>query len=276
MRNAGIAGLILAATLSGARGEAPEQTREIIAFERANNGPWTEVFFDPCTENWQERWSLDGEIGSVRNTPKGMQLTGGPRQNVDAHHMVLWTKESFEGDVKIDYEYTRLDFETDAVTILYIEATGSGAGPYAEDIHSWSDLRTVPAMRTYFDHMNLYHVSYAAFPNEADRTIDYIRARRYMPEAKGLEGTDLSPDYLGTGLFAPGVPHHITVIKKGQTIAMRVENPDQVKYCYWENTALPPIEKGPIGLRHMWTRSARYRDFRISVPAEAGESAPGL
>jgi len=37
--------------------------------------------------------------------------------------------------------------------------------------------------------------------------------------------------------------------------------------CHWKNESFPPILEGRIGLRHMFTRSARYRNFQISVPA---------
>jgi hypothetical protein len=68
-----------------------------------------------------------------------MVLTAGPEFGNDAHHMVLWTKSSFEGDLRIDFDYTRLDRETRCVNILYIQATGSGKGPYQEDIMKWND-----------------------------------------------------------------------------------------------------------------------------------------
>ena len=87
------------------------------------------VCSDTGTGDWKQRWFLDGECGTVKNSAKGMELTAGSEFGNNAHHMVLWTKESFEGDLKIDYEYTRLDEATRCVTILCIEATGSGKGP---------------------------------------------------------------------------------------------------------------------------------------------------
>jgi len=235
------------------------------AFEKANAGKWTSIFSDSCTGDWTEQWFLDGEVGKVTTGPDGMELTAGPEFRNNAHHMVLWTKDVFEGDVKIEYDYTRLDDETRCVTILYIQATGSGEEPYVKDITEWNELRKVPAMSMYFDHMNTYHISYAAFPNDEDST-SYIRARRYMPNATGLNGTDLEPDYYPKGLFETGVPHKITVIKKDRDIFMRVENADQTVYFHMGNPDLPPITEGRIGLRHMFTRSARYKNFRISKP----------
>ncbi|MEA2068412.1 MAG: hypothetical protein U9P12_04360, partial [Verrucomicrobiota bacterium] len=158
----------------------------------------------------------------------------------------------------------RLDDETRCVNILYIQATGSGEKPYVSDITEWNELRRVPAMKMYFNHMNTYHISYAAFPNDEDST-SYIRARRYMPNATGLKGSDLEPDYYPEGLFKKGVPHKITVIKKARALFMRIENPEQVFYCHMTNPDLPSVTEGRIGLRHMFTRSARYRNFRLSA-----------
>jgi hypothetical protein len=49
---------------------------------------------------------------------------------------VLWTKRSFAGDVRIEYDFTRLDtaLEHTSVCILYIQATGVGNGEFARDI----------------------------------------------------------------------------------------------------------------------------------------------
>jgi hypothetical protein len=248
----------------GAQGaETSSETR--AEFNGLRKADWREVFHDPCTKDWQKLWFLDGQKATVKNTPKGMELTAGPEFRNDAHHMVLWTKQQFAGDLKIEYEYTRLDAETRCVNILYVQATGSGAGPHAKDIAEWARLRTVPAMRMYYNHMHTYHISYAAYPNADDLTEDYIRARRYVPEANGLRGTDLAPDYFRTGLFKTGVPHRITVIKRGQELFMHVRNDEKQMLCHWDNQSLPPILAGRIGLRHMYTRSARYRDFRIST-----------
>lgn len=236
---------------------APGET----AFETAAaETEWAEAFSDPCTKDWKAKWFLDGEVGSVTNSPEGMTLTAGPEFKNDAHHMVLWTKDSFEGDLKIEYEYTRLDEARNCVNILYIQATGSGKCPYAQDISKWSDLRKVPSMKTYYNHMHAYHISYAVGDKK------YIRGRRYIPDKQGLKGTDLKPDYFTPELFATGVKHHITVIKKDRDLYMRVENPDRVVYCHMNNAELPVISEGRIGLRHMFTRSARYANFRVSRP----------
>lgn len=140
----------------------PDPARDKAAYEQAAGGKWQTVFADPCTGDWRQHWFLDGEVGTVTTGPEGMPLTAGREFKNEAHHMVLWTKQSFEGDLKIEYEYTRTVPETRCIKILYIQATCSGKGPYARDISQWNELRKVPAMATYFEHMHAYHFSYAA------------------------------------------------------------------------------------------------------------------
>lgn len=232
-------------------------------FKKIAGEQWEQVFYDSGTNEWTENWMLDGLKANVTNMDEGMVFEAGPTVRDDSSNAVLWTKESFEGDVKIEYEYTRLDSAKRFVTIIYVQATGSGERPYKTDISEWNHLRTVPAMRTYFNNMNIYHISYAAFPGPGN---DYIRARRYLPlSGKGLEGTALEPDYKNTGLFKTGVPHKITVIKKDKELFMYVRNQEKDLLCHWKAQNFPEIKNGRIGLRHMHTRKAKYRDFRVSV-----------
>lgn len=62
-----------------------------------------------------------------------MLLSVGPIPRDHASHCVLWTKESFAGDVKIEFDYWRLDTIQRWVNILYIQATGTGIASYDDD-----------------------------------------------------------------------------------------------------------------------------------------------
>ncbi len=246
------------------RGHAEIHGETSERFDEAARGKWREALFDLGTDDWEANWFLDGEVGTVKTGVDGMELAAGPLFKNDAHHMVLWTRKSFAGDLKIEFEYTRLDNETRCVNILYIQATGSGKGPFARDIAKWSRLRRIPSMRTYYDNIHAYHISYAAYPNNDDTTA-YIRARRYMPEFNSLKGTELKPEYFPKRLFKTGVPHKVTVIKRARELMMRIENAEQTYFCWMQNPNLPEIHDGRIGLRHMFTRSARYKNIRIST-----------
>lgn len=247
----------------------------IDTFEQADARDWQEAFYDSGTDDWQAKWFCDGELATIENTSEGMNFYAGTTGGYNEAHAVLWTRPEFQGDLRIEYEYTRLDEFYRHVTILYLHATGMGEGPYVEDIAEWAERRKVPAMRMYFDYMNLLHISYAAYGNQDDRPDDYIRARRYIPKgdasndsgngATGLANTDLEPDYFNTGLWQPDVPHRITVIKRPEDLFMRIIHPEKQYDCHWRTNSAPPVTHGRIGLRHMNNRHARYRDFRISV-----------
>jgi hypothetical protein len=233
-------------------------------FELLNNSDkWVLEFSDSGTENWKSNWHLDGLIAKVENTPDGMHVQAGPEFGNDIHHMVLWTKESFKGDVKIEFDYTRTDNQTLAVNILYIQATGKGEGEYVEDIFEWNELRKIPSMRTYYNNMKTLHISFAAFPNNDD-VQDYIRVRRYpvTPE-KGFRKLEVEPTFFETGLFKTGETYHITAVKTNERLFFKVDVKNASKIYSWDISHLPPLKKGRVGLRHMYTRSAIYKDFRI-------------
>lgn len=237
-------------------------------FETLSAQDWQQVFFDSGSDDWQDNWVLDGLKATVSNSAEGMNFQAGPVPRENASHAVLWTKQSFWGDVKIEYEYTRTDEANQYVNILYIQATGSAAAGVPKDIAEWADQRTVPAMSVYWGNMDTYHISYAAYGSKpVTDGYDYIRARRYRPDIEPRKnGPILEPDsYERTGLFAPGVPHRITVIKKGKELFMMIRNADKSYLCHWSGEEQPAIVEGRIGLRHMWTRGARYRDFSVST-----------
>lgn len=226
---------------------------------------WVLEFSDPCTEDWQDHWFLDGKIATVENSERGMNFKAGPVNRNDAHHAVLWTRKSFEGDVKIEYKYTRTDSQTVNVNILYIQATGIGQEPYKKDIAQWSRLREVPKMSTYFKYMKTLHISYAAFGmDNQDPLADYIRVRQYpVTETISFDDMAIPPDFFKTGLFLPGKTYKVTLIKTREKLFFRVEGDGKVQKYSWVLNKPESILEGRIGLRHMYTRSANYRDFKV-------------
>lgn len=225
------------------------------------------LFQDSGTKNWQQNWMLDGERSTVVNTDKGMELIAGTEHNNDTCHTVLWTKQSFEGNICIEYDYTRTDTTSRCVNILYFLATGKGDAAYPKDISLWNDKRVVPHMRTYINNMNTYHISYAAFDaNKYSKGNDYIRLRRYDPSLDRFEGTYVPGDHFKTGLFKTKVTYHIQVVKFNNIIEMHIQNKENAEdklVCKWDVLEFSPCKSGRIGLRHMYTRSARYKNFEV-------------
>ena len=232
-------------------------------FDELKTLDWQTAFEDNGTGDWRDGWFLDGARATVDNTLEGMVLSAGPIAGDHGSHCVLWTKASFEGDVKIEFDYCRLDTIFKFVNIIYIQATGNGDARHDEDIRTWSDLRVIPYMRTYYNHMKTLHVSFAAY-DEPDR--DYVRARRY-PTSDDLAFGDLAlpPDSFETGLFEPGVAHRFTFIKHGDTLMFQASNGERSGLFTWDTSRFDRLTRGRIGLRHMATRCSRYANLTIST-----------
>ncbi|WP_044211339.1 DUF1961 family protein [Flammeovirga sp. OC4] len=225
---------------------------------------WDLVFKDNCKKDWTQKWTLDGQIATVENTNEGMHFSAGPEAKNDAHHAVLWTKESFEGDIKIEYDYTRTDTANKYVTILYIQATGDGEDQFVKDISEWEKFREVPAMRKYFENMNLLHISYAAFGNDGSGFY-YVRSRRYpKPKNKGFNTIRIDPSYDYKGFMKTGQKYHVVAIKSGSQLYFKITSEEGEEELFtWDLSGFDPITEGRIGLRHMYTRSAIYKNFKI-------------
>lgn len=235
-------------------------------FEKVNeSSDWQLQFLDPCTENWQHNWFLDGEFATIEHSEKGMNFNAGPINRNDAHHAVLWTKESFKGDIKIDYNYTKTDSQIINVNILYIQATGIGKDSFDVDITKWNEFRSVPKMSKYYKYMKTIHISYAAFKMvNDDSNADYIRVRQYpVNEDVTFADMEISPSYNNTGLFKPGVPYKMTWIKTKSKLSLSIEGDNHNKYYEWILDKSEQITEGRIGLRQMYTRSANYYDFKV-------------
>ena len=96
-----------------------------------------------------------------------------------------------------------------------------------------------------------------------------MRARRYpVLPGKKFSDTKVGISYDHTGLFKDGVTYHMTVIKKDDLLMIRVEGDGKTGFFEWDFSAHPRITEGRIGLRHMWTRSSRYANFRVSELTE--------
>jgi len=223
------------------------------------------IFSDDFRDNWSNQWMLDGEKASLESGNGSLKFLAGPVPQHDAHHAVLWTKKIFEGNIRIEFDYIRIDTVSRFVNIIYLFASGSGSGVYKQDISVWGELRKTPAMKMYFEHMNAYHISFAAFDvDNTDPENDYVRARRYLPErGKGLTGTELLPDYLKTRLFKPNIKHHITIIRKENTIWMKISANGIEKIFNWDTEMLPSISSGRIGLRLMGSRASVFSNFNV-------------
>lgn len=230
----------------------------------------TILFADPMTGKWQENWFVDGKKQIMRTGEDGLYVEAGPitkRQDpveYHAHHTVLWTKQEFEGDIGIRYEFERV--AGGGTSLLYIQAQGIGMEPYVEDISQWNELREIPAMNKYFDYMSLISVSFR----------EEIRIKRYPWSDKKrdikFETPVLFDPMLEYDRTPPGKRYLVDVEKRKESLKLRVVekgNPDNVVEHTWDLTKNPKqqlprlVEKGRIGLRNMGGNKVIYKHFQV-------------
>ena len=225
---------------------------------------WKVVFSDPGIGDWQEHWFVEGLKATVKYDEEGIVFSSGPVPMEQASHAVLWSKQSFKGDIRIEYDYTRLDSMTEstAVNILYIQATGLGTGVSPADISLSTMQREVPWMKSYFLNMNALHISYST---TGPKRAHYVAARRYpaKDQESFMKGTLVQPVYENVDLFKPGETYHITALKESNHLTFTAEREGKTHTFEWDTAAFPPITEGRIGFRHMWARSSRYQNIRV-------------
>jgi len=227
------------------------------------------LFEDDMADNWQANWFLDGKKATVEHRDGGLYFAAGTitksmdREAYHAHHAVLWTRQVFEGDLRISYEVTRMD-DSGGTTLLYIQAQGTGQPPYDTDIYAWRHLREVPAMDLYFKHMSLLSLSFR----------ENLRCKRYPwfdTDGNPFEGVLLEPmvDY---PRMEQGKTYRVEVEKRKRSLTLRLRDvaADTLLIDHtWDTTKNPEqqlprlIEKGRIGLRHMSTRQMTYRHMVV-------------
>ena len=231
--------------------------------ERCDDG-WEIVFSDPGVGDWKEHWFVEGLKATVKYDQEGIVFSSGPVPMEQASHAVLWTKRSFEGDIKIEYDYSRLDSMTasTAVNILYIQATGLGTQESPTDIFLSTTQREVPWMKSYFLNMNALHISYST---TGPKRSHYVAARRYpaKDQVSFMQGTLVQPMYENIDLFKPGDTYHITALKEGNRLTFTAEREGKTHTFEWDISAFPSVNEGRIGFRHMWARSSRYQNIRV-------------
>jgi hypothetical protein len=229
-----------------------------------HDSSWELVFSDAGVGKWQEHWFVEGLKATVLYDEGGIVFSSGPVPMQQASHAVLWTKQSFEGDVRIEYDYTRLDsmIAYSAVNILYIQATGLGTDQSPTDIFLSTKQREVPSMHAYFLNMNALHISYST---TGPKRANYVAARRYPSEDQEqfMESTLIQPIYENVDLFLPGETYHITASKEGSLLSFTAERDGTVHSFEWDTSGFPAVTAGRIGLRHMWSRSSRYQNIRV-------------
>jgi hypothetical protein len=235
------------------------------------------LFEDSMKANWERNWFLDGKLGFLKHWNGGLYLAAGPLTKwgerafgveepteYNAHHIVLWTRQSYEDDIRVSYRFVTQP-NSEGTQLLYIQAQGVGTPPHVPDIHAWRQLREIPGMDQYYNHMDLISLSLR----------DEIRCRRYpWQDSEGVP-------YGKRGLFEPmvghpglaeGTPYALQVEKRKASLRLIIrdlaKDEETVDHTWdlskTEETRRPlHVEAGRIRIRLMGGAKILLRDFKI-------------
>ena len=236
------------------------------------------------TRPWQEDWFVDGRHATVeyRNDDDdddaslllyfaaGTVTKQQDPEHYQEHHAVLWTRQVFDGNVRVSFDMTRLDTSDYGTVLFYIQAQGIGTvAPYERDIYAWRDLRQVSSMDKYYNTMNLLSISLR----------ENIRCKRYPwnnVETGQPNPNILLPPMVDYETIVPHQSYHVVLEKRNPYLTLRLyRNDDKTtseKTCLvdttWDQRDCPElqpwIETGRIGIRHMSTRQHLYRNFQVT------------
>ena len=231
------------------------------------------LFEDRMAEDWQDNWFLDGQNAVVEHRDGGLAFVteaSGVDKRVDraafdAQHAVLWTRQEFEGDIRISYTYTKLP-GCSWQKLIYVQARGIGEAPYVEDIYAWRGLREVASMSKYFTYMDLIALSLR----------DEIRCKRY-PWSDVKRNVELESEFLPRADkkgMEIGQELHVVVEKRKDSITLRITDVPTGEVAVdhaWDLTDervladREPrfVEKGRIGIRQMGGHKILMRDFKV-------------
>ena len=103
--------------------------------------------------------------------------------------------------------------------------------------------------------------------------LDGIETRRSI---RGFKPTPIPEEIVGKILKAVSNSPSYTNTQPWEVVMVSGKKKDELSKILYElasakaatNPDLPIITEGRIGLRHMFTRSAKYKNFRISTPSK--------
>ena len=215
------------------------------------NAAWQEQLFIPGTKgNIEKDWIKDGVNGKATYTNEGM-LFDTANGTGDAYSSILWTKQVFKGDVRLEYKFKRLNTNINngksMVSMVLLYGHGIG-GQYPDDISTWK--RPVSG-QGFHKTMNHHSISYAT---------SYKRIRTRINTGRNL----VKPEYTHVPYFKPGVWHKIIVTKKGLKLSMEVENLDSKQKDVYSWDLPRTYNHGRVGFRQMYMYKNLYKDIKIS------------
>lgn len=211
---------------------------------------WTLAFDDPGSGGWSGKYDLHGPPCAQASNVGGIRLRSCASED---DSLILWTRQRFDGDMKVEYDYRILSnlSPTQEIASALLIGTGDGATGLPADFAAW----TVPFDQGRYQNTNTLWMNYA-YQNPASGDPLRIRLRR-NPGYNNLG--DAPPEFP----FNVGTTYHIVVEKVGSNFTVSVTGPSGTRSHTWSNSSIGGITGGYVGFRNMHFRETLISNVRI-------------
>lgn len=233
--------------------------------ERTARPNWRLAFSDNGTGRWSDDWVLFGnpERISVTNGPDGMTFRAGDGTDANADHAILWSKRSFSGDLRVEWDYTVLDRYSSTIppngycSALMLYSSGAGTFGLPTELLAWpQQARQADTSGRYFhERTRGLQLNYAFV---GDPRGNRFRIRANPGYLLGTESDE-------TDFFRPGASYHVAVEKTGAVVGVKVAELSSGREfsTTFADPLLQNYSSGRIGLRNMNRRESRYAKVRV-------------
>jgi hypothetical protein len=223
---------------------------------------WREAFVADHKRDWRAEWFLFGDPSrgiTVSNSAAGLTLRAGDGSDPRRDHAVLWSKRTFTGDVRIEYDVTVLDgYASPPPKISYCSALlvhAQGATNYPSDLAAWTAAQANADTSGNFVNTNTrgLQLNYAF--------VGDVRGNRLRLRVN--PGYALAGQSDITTLFRQGQTCHVSATKAGALLTVHVTDGKATFSHTFTDAGLAAHGSGRIGLRNMNRREARYANLRV-------------
>ena len=227
--------------------------------------PWVLKFSDPAGTPGAAvtKYFKDGSVGTVSYTAGGLDINapnrvGGPT--------VVWTKTSFSGDIKVEFDYKRLDIPRVGVSeasLLVLNGWGLTTVCRVDNTVHPLDIRTwARPVATYAFYQYCMTNQTVGFDNLDGGTIQRTTVRQ-NPGYHDM-ATIIRP------MLQSGVYYRVTATRIGNTLTAVVKRGTTAVASVTAilNPSLPGSQVsrlGYVGFRQINGRHAAYRNIKIST-----------
>lgn len=224
--------------------------------------PWVLKFSDTTVTPGAPvtKYFKDGTTARMSYTARGLDVVS----PAGTGQTVVWTKTAFDGDIKVEFDYTRLDTPVagrNIASIVVLDGWGLTTRCRVDSLVHPVDIKTWSRPVANYDYYKFCMT---------DQTVSYDNLDLGTNPRMTIRQ---NPGYFDRGTIVPpalrtGVTYHLIVTRTGNTV-LAIAKQGAVTVASVTGVLDPARSKvskhGYVGFRQMASRHAAYRNIKIST-----------